>query len=113
MKITLSNIEAVDTLIAHKVLGERCFNHVREGTKALVSWLEDLEDDTGEEMELDPVALRCQFSLYTHSEAEEAWCIDTSDAETPEQLKEMITDYLNDHTIVIPVDDNNLIVAEF
>jgi len=113
MKTTLSNMEAVDTLIAHNVLGERHWDNVIEGTEALVSWLEDLEEDTGEEMELDPVALRCQFSLYTHSEAEEAWCIDTSDAETPEQLKEMITDYLNDNTIVIPVDDNNLIVAEF
>ena len=113
MKTTLSNYQVINTLLDHNVLGERHWDNVIEGTEALVTWLEDLEEDTGEEMELDPVGLRCQFSLYTHSEAEEAWCIDTSDAETPEQLKEMITDYLNDNTIVIPVDDNNLIVAEF
>lgn len=113
MKITLSNSEVIDALLTHRVLGERHWNNVIEGTEALVEWLEDLEADTGEEMELDPVALRCQFSLYTHSEAEETWCIDTSDSETPEQLKEMIEDYLNEHTIVIPVDSNNLIVAEF
>tara|TARA_R110002012_G_scaffold308569_1_gene514876 strand:- start:257 stop:598 length:342 start_codon:yes stop_codon:yes gene_type:complete len=113
MKIALSNSQVVEALLDHNVLGERHEDKVIEGTCSLVGWLEDLEEDTGEEMELDPVALRCQFSLYTYSEAEEAWCIDTSDAETPEQLKEMITDYLNDNTIVIPVDDNNLIVAEF
>lgn len=113
MKTTLSNSQVINTLLEHNVLGEQYWDNVYEGTEALVKWLEDLEEDTGEEMELDPVALRCQFSLYTYSEAEEAWCIDTSDAETPEQLKEMITDYLNYNTIVIPVDDNNLIVAEF
>ena len=113
MKTTLSNSQVVDILLDHNVLGGRHEDKVIEGTFSLVGWLEDLEEDTGEEIELDPVGLRCQFSLYTHSEAEENWCIDTSGAETPEQLKEMITDYLNDHTIVIPVDDNNLIISEF
>lgn len=113
MKITLSNSEVIDTLLDQNVLGERHDDNVLEGVEALVEWIEDFEADTGEDMELDPVALRCQFILYTHSEAEENWCIDTSDAETPEQLKEIITDYLNDNTIVIPVNDNSLIVAEF
>ena len=113
MKTTLHSSEAIDMLLDHRVLGDHTDSLVREATGVLVEWLEDLEEDTGEEMEIDPVGLRCQFSLYTHSEAEETWCIDTSDAETPEQLKEMIEDYLNDNTIVIPVDDTNLIIAEF
>ena len=112
MKTTLHS-RAFNMLLDYRVLGDHTDGLVREATRVLVEWLEDLEEDTGEEMVLDPVALRCQFSLYTHREAEEAWCIDTSDAETPEQLKEIITDYLNDNTIVIPVDDNNLIISEF
>lgn len=113
MRITLSTSQVIDTLLNNEVLGQRTQDGVYKATKALVEWLEGLEEDTDTEMDLDPVALRCQFSLYTHSEAEETWCIDTSDAETPEQLKEMIEDYLNDNTIVIPVDDNYLIIAEF
>ena len=113
MKNTLSTSRVIDTLLDHEVLGQRTDSVVIEATEVLVNWLEDLEGDTGEEMELEPVGLRCQFSLYTHSEAEETWCIDTSDAETPEQLKEMIENYLNDNTIVIPVDDNYLIISEF
>jgi len=113
MKTTLSTSLVIDTLLDHEVLGQRTDSVIIEATEALVNWLEDLEDATCEEMELDPVALRCQFSLYTHSEAEETWCIDTSDAETPEQLKEIIEEYLNDNTIVITVDDNNLIISEF
>ena len=113
MKTTLHSSEAIDMLLDYRVLGDHTDDLVREATGILVDWLEDLEEDTGEEMELDPVGLRCQFSLYTHSEAEETYCIDTSDAETPEQLNEMIENYLNDNTLVIPVDDNNLIIAEF
>ena len=113
MKNTLSNSQVIDTLLDHEVLGQRTDSVIIEATEALVNWLEDLEEGCGQEIELDPVALRCQFSLYTHSEAEETWCIDTSDAETPEQLKEMIETYLNENTIVIPVDDNYLIISEF
>ena len=112
MKTTLSNMEAVDTLIAHNVLGERHWDNVIEGTEALVAWLEDLEDDTGEEMELDPAALRCQFSLYTTNEAAENWDINTSGVDADDR-DEAIIDYLNEHTIVISVNENNLIVAEF
>jgi hypothetical protein len=113
MRITLSTSQAIDTLLDREVLGQRTQDGVYKATKALVEWLEGLEEDTGTDTELDPVALRCQFSLYTHSEAEEAYCIDTSDAETHDQLNEMIETYLNENTIVIPVDDNNLIIAEF
>jgi len=113
MKITLSTNQVIDKLLDCEVLGQRSDAGVIGATMLLVDWLEDLEEDTGTETELDPVALRCQYSLYTHSEAEETWCIDTSNAETTEELKEMIEAYLNENTIVIPVDDNNLIVAEF
>lgn len=112
MKITLSNSQIVDTLLDHNVLGERHEDKVIEGTEALVAWLEELEEDTGEEMELDPVALRCQFSLYTTNQAAEQWDIDTSGINADDR-DEAIVDYLNDNTIVIPVDSNNLIVAEF
>ena len=34
------------------------------GALALAEYLEQFEDDTGEEMELDVVAIRCDFSEY-------------------------------------------------
>lgn len=113
MKITLSNTQLIDALLDHEVLGERHEDAVYEGTKILAGWLEDYEAETGQEMELDHVAIRCQYSLYTYSEAEETYCIDTSEAETPEELKEIIFDHLHDNTIVIVVDDDNLIISEF
>lgn len=112
MKTTLHTSESIDMLLDHRVLGDHTDDLVREATGVLVDWLEDLEEDTGEEMEIDPIGLRCQFSLYTTNEAAENWDINTSGVDANDR-DEAIIDYLNDNTIVIPVDDTNLIIAEF
>lgn len=49
---------------------EQAFKSIRpnnfsyEGLKALFNWLEDCEDQTGEEIELDVIALCCDFTEY-------------------------------------------------
>ena len=40
---------------------------------ALVEWLEELEDSSGEPIEFDPIALRCEFSEYTAADLVEAY----------------------------------------
>jgi hypothetical protein len=112
MKTTLSTGQIIETLLDHEVLGQRTDAGIIKATEALTNWLEDLEEDTGTDMELDPVALRCQFSLVTINEAAEMYDINTSGVDA-EDRAEAVTDYLNENTIVIPVDDNNLIIAEF
>ena len=39
-------------------------NFTYEGLKALYTYLDELEEETGEELELDIVALCCDFSEY-------------------------------------------------
>jgi len=39
-------------------------NFSYEGRKALFDYLEELEDDTGEKIEFDPIALCCEYSEY-------------------------------------------------
>ena len=36
----------------------------QEGLEALFNWLESHEEDTGEEIELDVIALCCEFTEY-------------------------------------------------
>ena len=43
------------------------------GAKALAEYLEQLEEETGEEMELDVCAIRCDFSEFSSLEA---WAAD-------------------------------------
>lgn len=59
MKAILSTSQAVDLLKA-----DANANWSRSGAFALVEYLEELEEDTGTEIEFDAVAIRCDYSEY-------------------------------------------------
>lgn len=65
MKTTLSTSQAADLLKADSNAAWS-----RAGAYALVEYLEQLEEDTGETIEFDSVAIRCDYS--EHSSALEA-----------------------------------------
>ena len=65
---TLSTNQAVTELMA-----DDNANWSYEAATALVEWLEELEDSSGEPIEFDPVALRCEFSEYTATDLVEAY----------------------------------------
>ena len=59
MKLTLSTTEAVNHLLA-----DTKANWSYAGARALIEHLEELENANGEELELDVVALRCDYSEW-------------------------------------------------
>ena len=65
---TLTTNEAVTEL-----LKDDNANWSYEGATALVEWIEDFEENQGEPIEFDPVALRCDFSEYTATDLVEAY----------------------------------------
>ena len=73
-----------------------------EGLKALFEHLEDYEDDTGEEIELDVIALCCDYQEYENLEALQYEWVD---------IKDMAD--LMDTTIVIMIDDTRFIIANY
>jgi hypothetical protein len=68
MKLTLSTSHAAD-LLYNK--GENGFSYA--GAKALVEYLEEIEEESGTEMEFDAVAIRCDWGEW---ESLEAWAED-------------------------------------
>lgn len=50
--------------IADELLNGNCARWSRAGALALAEYLEKLEENTGEEMELDTCAISCGFSEY-------------------------------------------------
>jgi hypothetical protein len=60
MKKTLSTHE-----IAEALFSDENANWSRAGSLALSEWLEEVGDDTGEETDLDLVAIRGEFSEFT------------------------------------------------
>jgi hypothetical protein len=63
MKKTLTTYD-----IAHELLQDENAAWTHAGAFALAEYLEQYEEDTGEEMELDVVAIRCDFSEYASLE---------------------------------------------
>jgi hypothetical protein len=73
-----------------------------EGLRALFEHLEEYEDETGEEVELDVIALCCDCSEYANLEDLQK---DYSDIEDMEDLMDM--------TYVIMIDDTSFIIANY
>jgi len=99
MKKLLNTYEIADALQKYSQMS-------RGGAFALAEYLEEYEESTGEELALDPVAIRCEFSEY--ESAIEAAAQYTSEFTTAEAALE----YLEDHTSVITY-DGGVIIQDF
>ena len=100
----------------------------RAGAFALCDYLEELEDDTGEEIEFCPVALRCDYSQYTdleewateqfgsHVDGVDELGLTLSDdgkiEESPEEINEAIRDYIRNRGTLLEFSDG-VIVSSF
>lgn len=87
----------------------RSNNFSVQGRAALFEYLEQLEDDLGEEIELDVIALCCEYSEYESAvEAARDYCgQDIPDGEEDDAMR-----YLEYHTTVIPF-EGGVIIACF
>jgi hypothetical protein len=84
------------------------------GARALAEYLEQLEEDTGEEIELDVCAIRCDFSEY---DSLEAWAIDYGMQEDSlddgrEDREDNIRSFIRDNGQLIEF-DGGVIVSSF
>ena len=107
MKTTLTQHEAADMLMKFEAFGTDVGAYNLCYTMA--QYLEEYEEDTGVEIELDPVAIRWEYRVVTLDEA-------VSDYQIPPHLDddEDVLEWLNDRTVVIPTDiDNTYIIQEF
>ena len=99
MKTTVNSSDFVDAFSTHNRLDQFSY----EGLKALFEHFEQYEEDTGEEMELDVIAICCDFSEHataTEAATEHGW---EADAEADEDdNEEAALAWLTDRTQVIP-----------
>jgi len=93
-----------DTVTEYQFVNEMAqaqHGFTREGARALFEYFENLEQDTGEEMEFDPIAIRCEFDEYESlKDVKENY----QDIETLEDLK--------DRTIVIEIPDSDRLIIQ-
>jgi hypothetical protein len=120
MKTTLSTSHAAEILA-----NDENSSFSRLGAYALVDYLEQMEEDTGEEMEFDRVGIRCDFSEYEsalecavdYGWSHEADILDADDNIRPddevlEENEELALKWLQNRTQVIEF-DGGVIVSSF
>lgn len=76
-------------------------NFSYEGLRHLFSWLEQYEEDTGEEVELDVIAICCDFSEDTFQNIADQYDFDLSQYETDEEKQEAVADYLSNQGVYV------------
>ena len=115
MKLTLSTYEA-----AERLFNDENANWTRAGAFALVDYLEELEEDTGEEINFCHVALRCDYSQYSSLEewaterwylAENAWKALSLTGDY-DNFNEALRDYIRDRGTLLEF-DGGIIVSSF
>ena len=102
----IKKIDFYDFIQEFKKIGRKD-NFSYQGKKALYDYLNELSESIGEPIELDVIALCCEFTEY-------------------ENLKEFNRDYsynlgydiedieeIQEHTILIPIDAESFIIQDF
>jgi hypothetical protein len=71
-----------------------------EGLEVLFNGLEEYEEDTGEEMDFDVIALCCDFSEMTAEEIQRQYKVE-HDVEDESDLQKCVEEFLNQNTWVL------------
>ena len=86
------------------------FSH--EGLEVLFNYIEEVEDSIGEEIELDVVALCCNYAESTIDELISAYDIDTSECNPydDDDIKETVMEFMYENTAVCGVASDGSVV---
>ena len=76
---------------------------------SLFDYMEQLESDAGEEIELDVIAICCEYSVDSVEDIASSHNIDIEDMDEDE-ARDAVLEYLNDNTTVIDGDCNDQIL---
>lgn len=102
MITTLSTYDIADRLLRDS---NACWS--RAGAFALAEYLQSIEEDTGEQMEFDAVAIRCDYSEYPSAVA--AYNDTSSEEDLTEDDGKKALDWLRDNGQVIEFDGGVII----
>ncbi len=73
-----------------------------DALRIIFDYLEEYEQDCNEELELDVIAICCDYTVQGHTGIAQDYNIDLSDANgDADEEEQIVLEYLNDHTYVL------------
>lgn len=90
-------------------------NFTYEGLEALFEYLTDYEDSTGQETELDVIAICCDYAEYTADDLIKEFGdrIEIDEDEDGDESADRLAEKLREETEVIEVSNGNYILGAF
>jgi hypothetical protein len=92
---------------------DRMDNFSREGLELLFEYLEEYEESCGVEVELDVIALCCDYSEDTWQSIAENYSIEYDENENEDEGKNVVRQYLEDNTQLIGETSSGFVYACF
>ena len=81
-------------------------NFSYEALKLLFEWFEQYEEDCGTEVELDPIAICCDFTEMTNKEFISNWPeIELHSLNTEDEDEDEISEFINTHSFFVGITD--------
>ena len=71
-----------------------------DALQVLFEYLEQYEEDCGQELELDVIALCCEYSVDSVEDIAEQYGVDLTECEDDQDKLDTVTDWLSDNTSV-------------
>lgn len=84
----------------------------RQGLIALFDYFEQYEQDTGESIELDVIAICCEYSEDTAAEIADSYSIDIEGLDEIDVVNAVRT-YLNENTLIVSEDEDVFVYQQF
>jgi hypothetical protein len=76
-------------------------NFSYEALGLLFDYFESYEEETGQEIELDVIAICCDYAEDTYEGIAKNYIIDLEGCESEQDIIEAVRDYLNDNTTLV------------
>ncbi len=109
MKTTVSNHDFVEAFRAY----DRLDNFSFEALDLLFSYFEEYEDSTGQEIELDVVAICCDYCEDSIEGIADSYGLELPEDEDEEEHREAVRAYLENHTTIVGETASGFVYAIF
>lgn len=83
-----------------------------EGLERLFNHLEEIEDSTGVELELDVIAICCDYAEEHYKDIAQAYNIDLSECKDESEQIQAVINFLDDASETIGLVDDNIIYRQ-
>jgi hypothetical protein len=109
MKQTINFSDFVDAFRAY----DRYDQFGYQALMVIFEYLEEMEESTGEELELDVVAICCDYATDNWHDIAVNYSIEIDENENEDEQKQRVIDYLNENTVVLGETDCEIVYQIF